>query len=107
MDSRLRPLLGQPAEPPFSRTRTTFEHATPVMHLPAPPDESAPTSTLAADARRWILAGAGLLLLLAWPLWQLVASSPTIRAAFAGGMVAAAATALGAVPALFSRRLPE
>lgn len=107
MDPCTGPPFQRQTEPAFPRNQATFEHATSVMHLPAPPDGSAPNSTLAAETRRWILAGAGLLLLLVWPLWQLVASSPTIRAAFAGGMVAAAATALGAVPALFSRTLPE
>jgi ZIP family zinc transporter len=42
---------------------------------------------------------------LGWNFWQFVDSSPVIRDAFMGGSVAAMATALGALPVLFSQNL--
>lgn len=49
-----------------------------------------------------VLAG---LAAMSWDAWQYIAANPAVRNAFAGGMVAAIATALGAVPVLFSQRL--
>lgn len=40
-------------------------------------------------------------------LWRFIDSVPAVRAAFAGGSVAALATALGALPVLFSQRLSD
>lgn len=61
------------------------------------------------ERRQWfglaILALA--VVMLGWRFWEFVNSAPVIRDAFSGGMVAAFATALGAVPVLFSQRLPE
>lgn len=39
--------------------------------------------------------------------WRFLAAEPTVRDAFAGGAVAALATALGALPVLFSQRLSD
>lgn len=40
-------------------------------------------------------------------LWRFIDRVPAVRAAFAGGAVAALATALGALPVLLSQRLPD
>jgi len=61
----------------------------------------------AMGAGAWVVAGA-LACAGAWGLWQYLAGHlPHAADAFAGGMVAAAATALGTVPVIFSQTLPE
>jgi len=46
-------------------------------------------------------------LALCWAIWQQLGDLPHVREALRGGLLAAGATALGAVPVIFSRRLPE
>ena len=60
-------------------------------------------------ARRWfglavVLAAAAVTLVQGW---QVLTTSTVVRDAFAGGMIAALATALGTVPVMFSQRLSE
>ena len=42
-----------------------------------------------------------------WDAWQFMAARPAVHDAFVGGSIAAIATTLGALPVLFSQRLPE
>jgi len=60
-------------------------------------------------ARRWfglavVLVAAAVTLVQGW---QVLTTSTVVRDAFAGGMIAALATALGTVPVMFSQRLSE
>lgn len=70
-------------------------------------DLKAPLPLRARDLRRAL--GIAILALgvlaLGWNFWQFIDSSPVIRDAFMGGSVAAMATALGALPVLFSQNL--
>jgi ZIP family zinc transporter len=70
-------------------------------------DLKAPLPLRARDLRRAL--GIAILALgvlaLGWNFWQFVDNSPVIRDAFMGGSVAAMATALGALPVLFSQNL--
>lgn len=61
------------------------------------------------DASQWLGLGivvAGLAAM-GWDAWQFITATAAVRDAFIGGTVAAIATTLGAVPVLFSQRLPE
>ncbi|WP_295853975.1 ZIP family metal transporter [uncultured Xylophilus sp.] len=55
----------------------------------------------------WLLLAGGLLAFGGFHVWSLVASNSVVRDAFAGGMVAALATALGTLPVLFSQKLSD
>ncbi len=61
------------------------------------------------DASQWMGLGilAAGLAAMGWDAWTFIDARPAVRDAFVGGMVAAVATTLGAVPVLFSQRLPE
>ncbi|WP_341678256.1 ZIP family metal transporter [Niveibacterium sp. SC-1] len=72
------------------------------MHSPARP--SFYLSPRHAIGLLIVVSGA---LALCWAFWRELAELPHVGDALAGGLVAAAATALGAVPVMFSRRLPE
>ncbi|WP_083537873.1 ZIP family metal transporter [Pseudoxanthomonas mexicana] len=79
------------------------------------PDADAPLGGLKAPALRMrdVRRAVGVAILAlgivaaGWSFWEFVNSSPVIRDAFMGGSVAAMATALGAMPVLFSQRLSD
>lgn len=54
----------------------------------------------------WAIVAAGILVAI-WQFWGHVQSDPVIFSAFAGGSMAALATALGTLPVLFSQRLSD
>lgn len=72
------------------------------------PDHPLPRFVPRLDPNQWIGLGilAAGLAAMGWDAWQFINATAAVRDAFIGGMVAATATTLGAVPVLFSQRLP-
>lgn len=68
-----------------------------------------PKPSLRLDAGQWLgvcIFAAGMAAM-GWDAWQFIGATGEVRDAFIGGSIAATATALGALPVLFSQRLPE